>query len=263
MRLYGHKEDYNTRRKMEGLKILIIDIAGVAVAGVASWYAYNNLKLLKKLEIENIRLIEEKEDLNSEVVKLQDENRNFSENISVMYDMLKSQSTVDGAMLDKIKDNLKRKNVSHYYEEFIKRAEEELDRTRRYDFFKFSIMEVSIDFYEEYKDLYGEKVDEFIDKVKDVVLGTIRKVDYFAMGRKLDKMYVLLPMTDGSGGIVLATRLQQIIEGNSTDKEISTVTIAICEAQKAETVEILIKELERIRKEAVESGGNAIKVSKI
>ena len=235
----------------------------VGAAGAASLYAYNNWKIIKKLEIENIRVIEEKEDINSEVIRLQEENRGLSENISVMYDMLKSNSTGDEKALEKIKDNLKRKNVSHYYEEFLKRAAEELDRTRRYDFFKFSIMEVSIDFYEEYKDLYGEKVDEFIDKVKDVVLGTIRKVDFFAMGRKLDKMYVLLPMTDGSGGIVLATRLQQIIEGNSTDKEISTVTIAICEAQKAETVEILIKELERIRKEAVESGGNAIKVSKI
>lgn len=235
----------------------------VGAAGAASLYAYNNWKIIKKLEIENIRVIEEKEDINSEVIRLQEENRGLSENISVMYDMLKSNSTGDEKALEKIKDNLKRKNVSHYYEEFLKRAAEELDRTRRYDFFKFSIMEISVDFYEEYKDLYGEKVDEFIDKVKDVVLGTIRKVDFFAMGRKLDKMYVLLPMTDGSGGIVLATRLQQIIEGNSTDKEISTVTIAICEAQKAETVEILIKELERIRKEAVESGGNAIKVSKI
>ena len=42
MRLYVHDEDYNTRRKMEGLKILIIAIIGFAIAGVASWYAYNN-----------------------------------------------------------------------------------------------------------------------------------------------------------------------------------------------------------------------------
>lgn len=235
----------------------------VGAAGAASLYAYNNWKIIKKLEIENIRVIEEKEDINSEVIRLQEENRGLSENISVMYDMLKSNSTGDEKALEKIKDNLKRKNVSHYYEEFLKRAAEELDRTRRYDFFKFSIMEISVDFYEEYKDLYGEKTEEFIDKVKEIVLGTIRKVDFFAMGRKMDKMYVLLPMTDGSGGIVLGNRLQQMIESKSSEKEITTVTIAICEAQKAETVEILIKELERIRKEAVESGGNAIKVSKI
>ena len=102
-----------------------------------------------------------------------------------------------------------------------------------------------------------------IDKVRDIMLGTIRKVDYFAMGRKFDKMYILLPMTDCSGGIVLGTRLQHLLEGNTDEKEIATVTIAVCETAKADSVDTVMKELERLRKEAVESGGNAIKVSKI
>lgn len=243
--------------------MIVMIILLVLITAAVSSYAYNNLLLLKKIEIENIKLIEEKEDLNSEVVSLQNENRGFSENIAMLYDMIKNNPAVDNGILENLKENLKRKNVSHYYEEFILRVEEELDRTRRYNFFKFSVMEISVDFYDEYKELYGEKIDDFVDKVRDIMLGTIRKVDYFAMGRKFDKMYILLPMTDCSGGIVLGTRLQHLLEGNTEEKEIATVTIAVCEIAKADSVDTVMKELERIRKEAVESGGNAIKVSKI
>lgn len=123
-------------------------------------------------------------------------------------------------------------------------------------------MEVSLDFYDEYKELYGEKTEEFVEKIRDIVMNTIRKVDYFSKGDRSDKMYIMLPVTDISGGIILGNRLQQIA-GHISEESVVTVTISVCEIEKAMSSEEIMAEIERLRIEAIESGGNTIKVSKI
>ena len=75
-------------------------------------------------------------------------------------------------------------------------------------------------------------------------------------------MYIMLPVTDISGGIILGNRLQQIV-GQITEESVVTVTVSVCEVEKAENVEAVMAEIERLRIEAIESGGNTIKVSKI
>ncbi len=217
---------------------------------------------MDKKEIEKLDILEEKEELQEEINKLKVENTAISENIAVMYDVLKNSNAVSKELFEKIKESVKNKTVIHEYGEFLLRISEELERKKRYEFFKFSIMEVSLDFYDEYKELYGEKTEEFVEKIRDIVINTIRKVDYFSKGDRSDKMYIMLPVTDISGGIILGNRLQQIV-GHISEESVVTVTISVCEIEKAMSSEEIMAEIERLRIEAIESGGNTIKVSKI
>lgn len=217
---------------------------------------------IEKKELEKLDILEEKDELLEEINKLKVENTAISESIAVMYDVLKNSNAVSREIFEKIKERVKTKTVMHEYGEFLLRISEELERKKRYEFFKFSIMEVSLDFYDEYKELYGEKTEEFVEKIRDIVINTIRKVDYFSKGDRSDKMYIMLPVTDISGGIILGNRLQQIV-GQITEESVVTVTVSVCEVEKAENVEAVMAEIERLRIEAIESGGNTIKVSKI
>ena len=217
---------------------------------------------IEKKELEKLDILEEKDELLEEINKLKVENTAISESIAVMYDVLKNSNAVSQESFEKIKERVKTKTVMHEYGEFLLRISEELERKKRYEFFKFSIMEVSLDFYDEYKELYGEKTEEFVEKIRDIVINTIRKVDYFSKGDRSDKMYIMLPVTDISGGIILGNRLQQIV-GQITEESVVTVTVSVCEVEKAENVEAVMAEIERLRIEAIESGGNTIKVSKI
>lgn len=217
---------------------------------------------IEKKELEKLDILEEKDELLEEINKLKVENTAISESIAVMYDVLKNSNAVSQEIFEKIKERVKTKTVMHEYGEFLLRISEELERKKRYEFFKFSIMEVSLDFYDEYKELYGEKTEEFVEKIRDIVINTIRKVDYFSKGDRSDKMYIMLPVTDISGGIILGNRLQQIV-GQITEESVVTVTVSVCEVEKAENVEAVMAEIERLRIEAIESGGNTIKVSKI
>lgn len=217
---------------------------------------------IEKKELEKLDILEEKDELLEEINKLKVENTAISESIAVMYDVLKNSNAVSQELFEKIKERVKTKTVMHEYGEFLLRISEELERKKRYEFFKFSIMEVSLDFYDEYKELYGEKTEEFVEKIRDIVINTIRKVDYFSKGDRSDKMYIMLPVTDISGGIILGNRLQQIV-GQITEESVVTVTVSVCEVEKAENVEAVMAEIERLRIEAIESGGNTIKVSKI
>lgn len=218
--------------------------------------------VIEKKELEKLDILEEKDELLEEINKLKVENTAISESIAVMYDVLKNSNAVSQELFEKIKERVKTKTVMHEYGEFLLRISEELERKKRYEFFKFSIMEVSLDFYDEYKELYGEKTEEFVEKIRDIVINTIRKVDYFSKGDRSDKMYIMLPVTDISGGIILGNRLQQIV-GQITEESVVTVTVSVCEVEKAENVEAVMAEIERLRIEAIESGGNTIKVSKI
>ena len=217
---------------------------------------------IEKKELEKLDILEEKDELLEEINKLKVENTAISESIAVMYDVLKNSNAVSQELFEKIKERVKTKTVMHEYGEFLLRISEELERKKRYEFFKFSIMEVSLDFYDEYKELYGEKTEEFVEKIRDIVINTIRKVDYFSKGDRSDKMYIMLPVTDISGGIILGNRLQQIV-GQITEESVVTVTVSVCEVEKAENVEAVMAEIERLRIEAIEGGGNTIKVSKI
>lgn len=218
--------------------------------------------VIEKKELEKLDILEEKDELLEEINKLKVENTAISESIAVMYDVLKNSNAVSKELFEKIKERVKTKTVMHEYGEFLLRISEELERKKRYEFFKFSIMEVSLDFYDEYKELYGEKTEDFVEKIRDIVINTIRKVDYFSKGDRSDKMYIMLPVTDISGGIILGNRLQQIV-GQITEESVVTVTVSVCEVEKAENVEAVMAEIERLRIEAIESGGNTIKVSKI
>lgn len=250
--------------KKEESKILNYILIGF-VAAVATAVVVQNYRLkavIEKKEFEKLDILEEKNELLEEINKLKVENTSISESIAVMYDVLKNSNAVSKELFEKIKERVKAKTVIHEYGEFLMRISEEIERKKRYEFFKFSIMEVSLDFYDEYKELYGEKTEEFVEKIRDIVINTIRKVDYFSKGDRSDKMYIMLPVTDISGGIILGNRLQQII-GQLTEESIVTITVSVCEVEKAENVETVMAEIERLRIEAIESGGNTIKVSKI
>lgn len=250
--------------KKEESKILNHILIGFVVA-VATAVVVQNYRLkavIEKKEFEKLDILEEKNELLEEINKLKVENTSISESIAVMYDVLKNSNAVSKELFEKIKERVKAKTVIHEYGEFLMRISEEIERKKRYEFFKFSIMEVSLDFYDEYKELYGEETENFVEKIRDIILNTIRKVDYFSKGDRSDKMYIMLPVTDISGGIILGNRLQQIV-GQLTEESIVTITVSVCEVEKAENVEIVMAEIERLRIEAIESGGNTIKVSKI
>lgn len=224
-----------------------------------------NYKIRVKYKLERTLKEDAMEKINSlkdELIELKNENEALIENIGIMQDLIRNSSGISKDVLEKIGIKAKNKNIVHGYNDLLLRIDEELERKRRYEFFKFSLVEVHIDKISEYKEIYGNSFEEFYEKIVEVILSGVRKVDYFATGVNEEELYIIAPVTDMAGGIILGSRLQQLATGVS-EKEVVTLTISLCEVDSVENSIELIDEISRMRNDAVKSGGNTIKVSKI
>lgn len=222
---------------------------------------------LSKLRIEKLKnseLISNNQNYNDENEKFIEEISYLNELMDKMYQILKNVPSLNPEILDKFKRYKEKRPTLHMYKDFLKRFEEELERKRRYGVFKFSIMEISLDFYDEYLKLYGNKINEANSKLRNLIFKNLRKIDYLSKGKKDDRLYVLLPMTDLNGSTVVGKRIQDLVKKiGDSEKSIITLTISVCEVEEEIDIRNVITKLDLMRKESIESGGNIIKVEKI
>lgn len=216
---------------------------------------------LKTIEERYADAILEKEEAEQENGELKKELEKQGKIIESMYKILKNMPAIDEKILRGLKDFDWK---FHDYIEFEKRVNEEIERKRRYEFVKFSILSVALDFFDEYKKMNKENLREKIREAQEVLTNSIRKIDFLSESRKEGVFYILLPMTDLVEAIVLSERIHQTFkEVQKDNKNIFTMTAAICEVEKALSFMEIEDRLNKLVKEGMQKGGNETKVDRI
>lgn len=154
------------------------------------------------------------------------------------------------------------------FEAFYEKVNDEIERKKRHDILKFAVLGIFIDFYAEYKDMYGE---EAILNIRKIVMETagknLRKIDFMAKAKECDGVMLLLPLTSIDGAVVVAKRVQNRLKEQEIEVEgkkiITTLTIAVCEVEKNGDFKTIESIISKLKKDGKESGGNTIVVEKI
>lgn len=154
------------------------------------------------------------------------------------------------------------------YEEFLKNLSKEIDRKKRKEELKFAVLLISVDFFDEYKQMYSNlDIMPLQYQIVKFLEGQIRKIDVIAHGEDPASIYMLLPMTSAEGAVILGARLQKKSEDFKIEysgrKLVATLTISICEVQNSEETQEIIEALYIMKKEGEEKGGNIVKIVKI
>lgn len=212
---------------------------------------------IKKLKDDNLVLRKKNEELTNTNLILQ-ENLSFSN--------IKLQNIYE-ELGDNINKNIENINSSHnlvfhQYSEFLIRLKDEIERKKRYSFLSFCVLQVSIDFFDEYIKIYGNGIDSFLNDFKLDILNTIRNIDFFSESKTKNTIYGLLPITELDGAAILAKRMQALSKEISVDK-IVTLTISIIQPEENFDISDILKNLRNMSESSESSGGNIIKLENI
>lgn len=237
--------------------LIIIIISFAILAGIM--FILNQNSTLNNERDRNLELIEKNENLKEENDKVKTELNYFNKSIENMYEILETTPNIDKRILKQFKE--KEDIGIKPFQELLQRLNEELERKKRYDFLKFTVLEVNIDYLEKHKELYGDKVEEIYIKLKNRIVDSIRMIDFMSYGKEYNKFYLLLPMTEINGSIVLAQRIQTMMEDMSAELSLS-LTISICEVSDIDSADDVMTKLHELCKDGLESGGNIIKIAK-
>ncbi|BDU49552.1 diguanylate cyclase domain-containing protein [Haliovirga abyssi] len=192
---------------------------------------------------------------------LEDENESLKTDNEDIKEQLKKGRKINMELYSEINNesnNLEIENAKLFY----KNLESELYRKGRNSAFIFSVIIVSIDYYEEYKKLYTEKVEEFKNRLETDLNYGRRKIDILSRGKKDDSWILLLPMTDKDGAAVVIDRIKNISKKYS-DNPVISLTIVALEVENCEDVNEIFFNLEERVKKLQNSGGNTSIVDKI
>ena len=215
---------------------------------------------ISRMNEEVMLLVEGKEDVEKEFEKKRNENIFLINNVEKLYELVEKKSGIDQKTVKDL-EMLSRDRIDIFSTiELSNRVVEEMIRKDRYPFLKFSIMEISLDFYNEYKKIYGFNntiLEELIFRIEN----RIRKIDFLSYGKSVNRLYLLLPLTDLAGAVILAERIQEFAT-NLDKKNIVTLTISVCEIEEEKDVERIFSYLESLIELGEKSGGNSIKVKK-
>jgi len=216
-------------------------------------------KLISILE-NNVFLLEKNEELLHSNSILKEKLSFLNIKLESIYEELENKNILPASL--KSDFNLEKILTLHHYPEFIIRLKDEIERKRRYSFFSFSIMRISVDFFDEYIKVYGNGIDSFLEEFKLNILNSIRKIDFFCESKDKNVIYGLLPMTELDGAVVLAKRIQNLSHDISLNK-IVTLTISIVQIDNNFDITSLLKNLKKLSVLGENSGGNIIKVKKL
>lgn len=212
------------------------------------------------LKEERIFLVEEKEELEKEFDKKRNENTFLSNSIEKLYGLVDRKSEIDKKTVENLEALTRDRVKIHSTMELLNRIGEEMIRKERYPFLKFSIMEISVDFYKEYKKLYGFD-NNVMEDLMFRIENRIRKIDFLSLGKQENRLYLLLPLTDLAGASILAERIQELAI-NLDKKNIVTLTISICEIDEEKDSDKIFYYLDSLIELGEKSGGNQIKVKR-
>lgn len=219
-------------------------------------------KKIKSLSNLNFDLIEKNEELlnNNQFLKEKIDFLDFK--FQSVYNEINNEKN-PASKIDINQDQRTNKTfILNLYSDFILKLKDEIERKKRYSFFSFTVLRISVDFFSEYSSSYGLVVEDFINDLKINIPEIIRKIDFFAESKSKEVIFALLPMTELDGAVILAKRIQDLAKDLSINKLI-TLTISICQPEECMDITQLIKTLIELSASGEESGGNIIKVKKI
>jgi len=121
-------------------------------------------------------------------------------------------------------DGLTKCYLKKEIELFIEQA---LENFVRYKKEKFSILMFDIDFFKKVNDTYGHLAGDFILKeLASLVKGSLRKADIFGRFGG-EEFLILLPNTNASGALKLATKLNKLAKEHAFVYNETTISITI------------------------------------
>jgi len=124
--------------------------------------------------------------------------------VMVIFRLRKFLEIKQNAMFDQLTGLYNR----HY---FIKRFEEEIERSKRYKH-PLSVLMLDLDNFKKYNDKYGHnKGDTLLKSNSYIILGSTRKIDVVARWGG-EEFLILLPETKGRDAYVVAERIRANIE---------------------------------------------------
>lgn len=221
--------------------------------------------LRRKIDIlinEKISLIEKNEELLDNNQFLKDKVDFLDLKFQNIYDNIKENETEFSEFNKNQIFDSNNSFILNLYSDFILKLKDEIERKKRYSFFSFTVLRISVDFFSEYSASYGNLVNDFIQDLKTNIPDVIRKIDYFAESKNKEVVFALIPMTELDGASILAKRIQELAENLSKEKVI-TLTISVCQPEKCYDISQIMKTLIDLSAEGEASGGNTIKVKKI
>lgn len=210
------------------------------------------------------KISEEKEKILEEKMRLENITVSLEERISDMEEEYRKYR--EGHKRESLKAGETR--LIQDFNLFKKTMEKEIERRKRKSDLKFSVIMISIDFYDEYMKVYDNiEMETFKNEIIKFMESHLRKIDTVSYGTEEGSVYILLPMTAAEGAVILAARLQKKIESFKLEykdkKIVATLTISVCETTKSENVEEIIGALYIMKKDGEEKGGNIVKIVKI
>lgn len=147
---------------------------------------------------------------------------------------------------------------------FDVRLQDEMNRSQRYGT-SVSLLMLDIDFFKKVNDTYGHQAgDEVLKSIANIILGTIRKVDYAARYGG-EEFTVVLPETEKASAIELAERIRVAIEQNEFQISPSvttrlTISIGVgSTSEKITSPELLIQAADEALYYAKEHGRNQVR----
>lgn len=234
----------------------------VLILGVLLYFMFKIKMEKDELETKFAVLFEEKEELALKNSKYLKEINKMNSDIEELYKVFESNPNIINKT-NTIKNEISNKFDSLVHSAFITKLEEELERKRRFPFIKFTVMDISLDFYDEYKSAYGDKVSKLITEINQKIQKHIRKIDILSKGKSEESIFLLLPMTDLRGAVVLAERIQDAVAKIDINIGAISLSISICEIENSAKPNVILGTLEQNKKLAIENGGNDIRVEKI
>lgn len=147
---------------------------------------------------------------------------------------------------------------------FFDLAEQEFDRSRRYDR-PFSIIMFDIDHFKKVNDTYGHSVgDVVLQQVAEICKGALRDVDIIARYGG-EEFVILLPETTASEAQLMAERLRQLVARTTMDinsiKINVTLSFGVVEVDKdCKNTEELIDRSDQAQYHSKNSGRNCVSI---
>ncbi|WP_457568385.1 GGDEF domain-containing protein [Desulfurobacterium sp.] len=144
---------------------------------------------------------------------------------------------------------------------FLEDLENELERARRYDY-PVSLIMFDIDHFKRVNDAFGHDAgDRVLKKITSIVKDSIRKVDTLVRWGG-EEFIIFLPNTDKNGAAVLAEKIRKKVE-NTVFDEVGRVTVSfgVTQLERKDTVDELLKRVDRVLYKAKRLGRNRVEVS--